>query len=686
MLTTYTTDGVQTRFTFNWPYLERSHIMVTRDMAPAMFKFINDYEVEVKTLFGEPLPEGEVLKIFRVTPDLVSFAEFKDATNLSALDLNRARLQVLFLIQERSGGIAGSVSQVVQLLVNEIETLSGALDSLQYSQGLLTAGLQTIDDLGTRITVVENEGDALSQAINDAIENFDGTLGVVSTRMDAVEAQQNNLQASVNSQIATLVTSDLIQASRVDTLEAKVDAIDNDEGTEALAASLIQAAVAQVKNGVALAQRIETLEVQVGDDIQALIQQEQTARASADEALAQQITTLQATIDDNIAQVIEDMSATVEAVDGKVTNLNAQYVLKAQVQRPDGKPVMAGIALAATANNDMSGSEIVMMSDRLVFADPSSVNGPLKPLFISGNVDGSPTFIIPSNVMGDRTYPGRLLVDGSIEGRSVAANTITGDKLTAGSITTREIDVNLGVNLMVNSTFVQGLDAWSTGDNIGGGVFGINGAGTAWAPVGGFAATVFHGNINWNGTPVSDRFAEFVSAQVPVVPGDRYEFSVYTGMHRCNGRVILQFLDASGNSVSALAATEDNAFEAPGGQVMSSWKRLSGFGAAPSNAASVRLLMRKGPTLPGYADSWGMFTLPFVATAKPNQTRPSPWTPSGLGTKITPAGISTPSLSALTAIIGLLRTANSGARLEIESNQIRSYDSNNVMRVRIGVW
>ena len=44
------------------------------------------------------------------------------------------------------------------------------------------------------------------------------------------------------------------------------------------------------------------------------------------------------------------------------------------------------------------------------------------------------------------------------------------------------------------------------------------------------------------------------------------------------------------------------------------------------------------------------------------------------------------SLSAISANIGLLRTAASGARTEIESNQIRVYDSNNVMRVRMGVW
>ena len=44
------------------------------------------------------------------------------------------------------------------------------------------------------------------------------------------------------------------------------------------------------------------------------------------------------------------------------------------------------------------------------------------------------------------------------------------------------------------------------------------------------------------------------------------------------------------------------------------------------------------------------------------------------------------SLSAITANIGLLRTATTGARLEIESNQIRVYDANGTMRVRMGVW
>jgi Phage T7 tail fibre protein/Domain of unknown function (DUF1983) len=53
---------------------------------------------------------------------------------------------------------------------------------------------------------------------------------------------------------------------------------------------------------------------------------------------------------------------------------------------------------------------------------------------------------------------------------------------------------------------------------------------------------------------------------------------------------------------------------------------------------------------------------------------------------ITANKLSVSSLDAITATIGLLRTATSGQRVEIESNQIRVYDSAGTLRVRMGVW
>ncbi|MDP3458507.1 MAG: hypothetical protein Q8S09_04450, partial [Hyphomonas sp.] len=53
---------------------------------------------------------------------------------------------------------------------------------------------------------------------------------------------------------------------------------------------------------------------------------------------------------------------------------------------------------------------------------------------------------------------------------------------------------------------------------------------------------------------------------------------------------------------------------------------------------------------------------------------------------VTAAKIDVTSLSAITATIGLLRTASTGARMEIEDNQLRAYDSAGTLRVRLGIW
>lgn len=53
---------------------------------------------------------------------------------------------------------------------------------------------------------------------------------------------------------------------------------------------------------------------------------------------------------------------------------------------------------------------------------------------------------------------------------------------------------------------------------------------------------------------------------------------------------------------------------------------------------------------------------------------------------VTADKISVDSLSAISAVIGVLRTATSGARLEVRSNRILVYDANNRLRVRMGVW
>jgi hypothetical protein len=54
--------------------------------------------------------------------------------------------------------------------------------------------------------------------------------------------------------------------------------------------------------------------------------------------------------------------------------------------------------------------------------------------------------------------------------------------------------------------------------------------------------------------------------------------------------------------------------------------------------------------------------------------------------QVTAAKINVTSLSAISATVGLLRTASSGQRTEIDNNGMRVYNSSNVMLVRLGTW
>jgi Phage T7 tail fibre protein/Domain of unknown function (DUF1983) len=696
----YRTDGTQRQFTFGFPYLARTHVMVTRDGgAPALFKWIDDHTVDVHTLFDEPLPADEPLKIFRQTPDLDAFAEFKaGASLLTQDDLNRARLQVLYLIQERSGGIAGSVSVVVSQLSNEIETLSGALDSLSYSQSQLTAGLQTIGVLGTRMESVENGQAALQQLIDETISSLDGNVLNLKQRVDAVESRQGNLEAGVTSSINTLIAQDMALASRVDSVVAQLDSIDTDgdgqEDTEIISASVIMSAISEAKSHYSQARTLETLQAQFGDTA-ALIQEERVVRATADSALAQQITALQTEIGENLAQVIQEMKASVQLVEGKVATISSNYTLKVLAQREDGRPVMAGIGLNATSSNDYTGSEIILAAEKLLFVDSSSPNGALVPMFTAGSVDGSPTFVIPSAVFGDRMYPGRLLVDGSIEGRSIAADTITGDRIKAGSVTAELLDVSGGTNRVWNSEMVEMAGSVPRQWNMGGNTLGWcsygRDLGTAWTIAAGHTAFLQQNATDGN-TNINTASAYAICDPISVVAGERYEFSAFVGVHRCAADIAVYVYSVNGTSLltSPYVAGQTDAQAAEGfqgGQVASAYKRIGGFVKMPAGAATARVVIRKASHATGQSDSYLFWTKPFLAPCNPNQTRFSPYNVSGLGTTITPSGISTPSISALSANFGTFVTGDpNGLRTVISGSTVLVYDGNNRLRVRLGVW
>jgi len=188
----------------------------------------------------------------------------------------------------------------------------------------------------------------------------------------------------------------------------------------------------------------------------------------------------------------------------------------------------------------------------------------------------------------------------------------------------------------------------------------------------------------------------------PIEAGKNYEFSVYTGAHRCTVTAHIFWFDGSGDYIGEIASAGNNS-QHSGGRFLSGYMRNVVRGVAPSTAGYAKVGMRKGHTLPGSNDSWLFFNRPMFAETTPNASEAMAYSYPSSGFlhaeailansiearaiaagAVTAEKMSVTSLSAISANIGVLRTAASGARTELRDNRFLVYDSNNVLRVEIG--
>ena len=156
-------------------------------------------------------------------------------------------------------------------------------------------------------------------------------------------------------------------------------------------------------------------------------------------------------------------------------------------------------------------------------------------------------------------------------------------------------------------------------------------------------------------------------AQLPVIAGRVYESS-YRSYNLVSNAFTpyWEFFDYLGTYISTISGGSDTA----GGGLQTIRAQIT----APSNAATVRV----NAQVP--AGTTGLLRVTDLQLREANAAS------MVVDGSITATKLSVSSLDAITATIGLLRTATSGARTEIESNQIRVYDSGGTLRVRMGVW
>jgi predicted phage tail protein len=375
----------------------------------------------------------------------------------------------------------------------------------------------------------------------------------------------------------------------------------------------------------------------------AAIRSEATARSNAVEAEATARNQLVSSVNSQIASVTTEMQT---FVNEKVGTVSSKWGI-----RVDAGNNVAGIQLL----NDSKTSSFIILVDKFAVALPTGA-GVTYP-FIIGTVNGSPTVGINGNLVVDGTILTNALQAEAVTADKIRAKSLTAAQIAAGAITSDLINVGVGSNLVPNATLAErpGTNGkptnWGTSSNLADPVvFGSNLSST-FTLQGGVTGYIQQQGGSYAGWGFYDRNAQIFSPSFPVTPFARYEYHALLCAHRCDANVVLQFFDYSGNLVfSEGPAVVPRA--GGNGIILGDYSRVGAFGTAPWNAATGRLVIIKGATQPSFADSYLFYTHPMVAVATSSQTVFSPWSPSGLGTKITPEGITTPNLAALSATLG----------------------------------
>ncbi|MDO5621908.1 MAG: phage tail protein [Paracoccus sp. (in: a-proteobacteria)] len=410
-------------------------------------------------------------------------------------------------------------------------------------------------------------------------------------------------------------------------------------------------------------------------DAEAAIQSEAATRAAQDQALASQINTVGAnaaaknrTFRQAAAPAASGLAAGdlwVRTADNRMHRWNGSAWV--EVKDADLTKLDASVTTQATAISDL---EKGAKSGYLIRAQAGDAVS-LIDLIAADGKGGVPKSII-------KFQAEQLVMDGS-----VGANLLT---------------VGMGKNLLVDPSFDDGFAhyAASHGGNSAF-AFGVRNPGESYAHPA--WPTLFIREIGITGInafivakPLLASGSRAVG--VPVSPNQHYIASGYYRTARGDARLVVRFYDAAGALMPGSTFNTPWAAAARGvHNIPDQWERVFIKALAPAGAAYAEVLFQKQTADAGAADSWLWVWKPQLEEVHAAATLPSPWAPAGstaihggrtITKSLTADKINVAELSALTATVGVLRTATTGARMEIRNDRILVYDASNVLRVRMG--
>ena len=162
--------------------------------------------------------------------------------------------------------------------------------------------------------------------------------------------------------------------------------------------------------------------------------------------------------------------------------------------------------------------------------------------------------------------------------------------------------------------------------------------------------------------------------QVQVLPGTRVEAHALTGAQRCTAAVCINWYDGSGGLTQVTVGS--NVSEAPGGTVLSNWKKTGGFAVAPAGTKWMSLVI-KLKDMTG-ADAYVFCDQAFLGEAASGQSILSPWSDgarvitntnqitdgAGLGTTANWGGVTGSGKPADNATVGAVIGTNLGGTFD----------------------
>lgn len=504
--------------------------------------------------------------------------------------------------------------------------------------------------INSRVDTVVSKTDTNTAGIASEITartSADSALGV---RIDTVVAKSGDNTAAISSEITARTNADSALSTRIDTVTAE-------SGANKIA---IQSEVtARTTADTALGQRIDTVTTTSGDN-KAAIQQEVTARTNADSALSTRIDTVVSKSNSNEAAISSEATA----------RTNADSALSTRIDTVSSK-TDANTATITTVNNTLTNS---------LGSQAEQINA-IK-------VDYQPEYFDNTTYFSSQSQ------------QWTYAKTVTRDNYATNErITNLQSDVASS-----NATVTQSLNTLATKDEaLASSIETLNattGANTA--------AIQSEATARSNADTALSQRVDTVQSSTATAQGTANEALGKANTATSNIATIQTELTATTSKTNATATSVGTLQTTVAGNTSSiqtaqssidginlqytvkldSGGKISGFGLMNDGATSAFDIR---------ADRFSI----SAPIGKPNDVNgTSPFMVLTNATVIdgvtVPAGVymrqfyaakgSIQDLSVVAAKIGHFKSAETGARLEIKDSLLSVYDSNNVLRVRLGIW